>query len=124
MPTEEEVYAERVIQFLTKMLRASVGIFENFGYFGRLSIQLLFGNIRGIKIVSLIPRTEAVQFDGPRMCQDENIKIEEIRSLDEIKTNETEILSSIYNDLLRAFQITVTDEILIWRLNSLIGHLA
>ena len=124
MPTEEEVYAERVIQFLTKMLRASVGIFENFGYFGRLSIQLLFGNIRGIKIVSLIPRTEAVQFDGPRMCQDENIKIEEIRSLDEIKTNETEILSSIYNDLSRAFQITVTDEILIWRLNSLIGHLA
>ena len=106
------------------MLRASVGIFENFGYFGRLSIQLLFGNIRGIKIVSLIPRTEAVQFDGPRMCQDENIKIEEIRSLDEIKTNETEILSSIYNDLSRAFQITVTDEILIWRLNSLIGHLA
>ena len=123
MPTGDEVYAERVIQILTKMLRASVGIFENFGYFGRLIIQVVVGNIRGLKLASLISRQEAVPFDDPRICQELNMKIEVVYSLDEIKKNETAILSSVYTDLLRVFQITLEDKVLTWRLNYLITHL-
>lgn len=123
MPTSEEIYAERVIQILIKMLRASVRIFEHFGYFGRLSIQVLVNDVRGMKLEGLIPRAEARPFDDPRICQEDNVKIEGSYSLDEIKTNETAIVSPVYNDLLRSFQVTLEDAVLEWRLKYLITYL-
>jgi hypothetical protein len=123
MPTPDEVYAERVIQILAKMLRASVRIYEHFGYFGRLSVQVLVGGARGMKLLSLIPRAEANPFDDPRMCQEDNIKTGGSYSLDEIKTDETAILGSVYNDLLRGFQIVLENATLTWRLNNLVSHL-
>ena len=115
-----EVYAERIIQILTKMLRVSITIFEKFGYFGRLSTQTSVVNIRGMNLISLLPNTT---FDDPVTCQEANIKIERIYSWDEIKTNENELLKSVYSDLLRGFQTTLEENVLTERLSSLITHL-
>jgi hypothetical protein len=123
MPSPEEVYAERAIQILAKMLRASVRIFEHFEYFGRLSIQVTVGDIRGIKLSGLIPKQYAFPFDEPRISLEGDIRIEESRSLDDIKENETVILSSVYNDLLRGFQISLRDTDLKWRLDYLLKNL-
>jgi hypothetical protein len=118
MPSSEEIYAERVIQTLIKMLRTSVRIFEHFGYFGRLSIQVLLSNVRGMKLKGLI--TEAHSFYDPRFCQEFNVNIEGSYSLDEIKINESAIVSLFYSDLLRSFQVTLEDAVLDWRLKYLI----
>jgi hypothetical protein len=123
MPTPEEVWAERVIQILTIILRVSVKIFEHFEYFGRLSVQVGIGDIRGMKLQSLIPRTVAHPFDDPRMSQQNNMRMEGSYSLDEIRTNETAIVGSVYNDLLRGFQITLEDATFTWRLNYLMTNL-
>jgi len=123
MPTPDEVYAERVIQILAKMLRASVRIYEHFGYFGTLSVEVSLEDIRGMKLLSLIPRREVYPFDDQRMCQEENIKTKGSYSLDKIKTDETAILASVYNDLLRGFQIALENATFTWRLNYLILHL-
>jgi hypothetical protein len=123
MPTPEEVYAERVIQILVKTLRASVRIYEHFGYFGRLSLQVIVGDVRGMKLLSLIPRAEAFPFEDPRSCQEGDIRIGGSYSIDEIRTGETAILSSVYNDLLRGFQIVMEDAAFTWRLNQLVAHL-
>jgi hypothetical protein len=121
MPTPEEVYAERIIQILAKMLRASVEIYEHFGYFGRVSVQVLIGTLRGMKLRSLI--AEARPFDDPRTCQVHSVRIEGSYSLEKIRADETAILGSVYNDLLRSFQIVLDSTTLSWRLNYLVQHL-
>jgi len=105
------------------MLRASVRIYEHFGYFGTLSVEVSLEDIRGMKLLSLIPRREVYPFDDQRMCQEENIKTKGSYSLDKIKTDETAILASVYNDLLRGFQIALENATFTWRLNYLILHL-
>jgi hypothetical protein len=121
MPTQDEVYGERVIQILAKMLRASVRIYEHFGYFGRLSVQVSVGGVQRMKLLSLIPNT--VPFDDPRTCQEDDIRIEGSYPLDKIRMDETAILSSVYNDLLRGFQIALDNTVLSARLNYLVLHL-
>jgi len=122
MPNTNDVYAERTIQILAKTMRASTNIFEHFGYFGKLSIELLLREVRGIELTSLITGIGA-EFDEPRTCPDEEIKIERLYSLAEIRANERAILASFYNDLLRAFQVTLPEAALASRLDNLITHL-
>jgi hypothetical protein len=74
-----------------------------------------------MKLTSLI--REAVAFDDPRTCNEVNIETSGTYSLDEIRTDAKAILSSVYNDLLRGFQITLDEATFTWRLNYLMTHL-
>ena len=123
MKNSEEVYAERVVQILAEILRASTKIYERFEYFGRLSIKVHVAVAVGTKIISLIPRNKATPFDDPRTCKEGYLQLEESRLLNEIKDNKNEILQSVYNSLLRAFQISLDDKILNWRLDYLLENL-
>lgn len=120
MRTPQGVYIERVVQVLTKMLRASVNIFEQLEYFGKLSIEITVGNVQGLEFQNLIPNTV---FPEHYFCQKTNIEIEDIRSLDEVKEQETEILHSIYNKLLRSFEMSLETAVLDQRLDWLLRHL-
>lgn len=122
MPNADDVYAERVIQILTKMMRTGTRIFEHFGYFGKLYIEIALREVRGLRLTSLI-RDIRAEFEDPRTCGETEIKIERLHSLDDITENERKVLLSFYNDLLRSFQVTLENTTLDTRLGRLIETL-
>jgi hypothetical protein len=114
------IFAERVIQMLAKMMRASVIIFKHFDYFGRLSIKTSLTEITGMQLANMIPMT---QFDDEPPTAAGDFSIERSYSIDELESDELNILGSFYNELLRGFQVTLEESAVTIRLNYLITHL-
>jgi hypothetical protein len=118
MPTADDVHAERVIQILAKMMRTGTRLFEHFGYFGNVNIEMALKEITGLQLTSLI-RDIGAEFDEPRTSNEAEIKIKRVYSFDNIRLDEQTILLSFYSDLLRSFQVSLENDTLVTRLTRL-----